>query len=107
MLAQAVPQFASTFMHISLHTQVPPLALAAVGIYGVMSYTVTQRTREMGIRLALGAQRASMIRLVISQAARLAAMEVGASLVGALALSRAVASLLYDMSAIDPLTYGT
>lgn len=81
------------------------LALAAVGIYGVMSDTVTQRTRELGIRLALGAQRSSVVGLVVGHAARLAGAGIGLGLVASLALTRTIGSMLYGVSGSDPLTY--
>src|SRR5439155_16952689 len=82
------------------------VALALLGIYGVMSYSVSQRTREIGIRMALGAARSGVLRLVVAQGARLAALGVAIGIAGAVALSRVLRSLLFGVSATDPLTYG-
>ena len=78
------------------------LVLASVGLYGVMALTVTQRTRELGIRMALGAERTSIFRLVLGQGMSLMAVGVGVGLIGAIALGRALVSLLYNVATLDP-----
>jgi predicted permease len=81
------------------------LLLAAMGIYGVISYLVAQRTREMGIRLALGAQRRDLLKLVLGQGLTLTMIGVAAGLALALALTRFLSSLLFGVSANDPITF--
>jgi putative ABC transport system permease protein len=81
------------------------LLLAAMGIYGVISYLVAQRTREMGIRLALGAQRRDLLKLVLVQGLTLTMIGVGAGLALSLALTRFLTSMLFGVSAVDPITF--
>jgi putative ABC transport system permease protein len=92
---------------VSLMTVFASLALviAAIGIYGVMAYSVAQRTQEIGIRMALGAAREDVLRMVVGQAVRLTVLGVGIGLAGAYAVTRLMASMLVGVSASDPPTF--
>jgi predicted permease len=81
------------------------MLLAITGMYGVISYAVAQRTRELGVRMALGASRRQVIVLVVGQGARLALLGVALGLAGALALTRVLSALLYGVKATDALTF--
>ena len=81
------------------------LALAAVGTYGVMSYTVAERTHEMGIRMALGAKAGSVVKLVLVQGLKVAALGLALGLAGALVLTKLMSSILYGVSNTDVMTF--
>ena len=81
------------------------LVLASIGVYGVLSYAVSQRTQEIGVRMALGASRQNVFALIVSQGAKLAGIGILCGVIGAAAVTRVVASLLYNVSATDPLSF--
>jgi putative ABC transport system permease protein len=82
------------------------IVLAAIGLYGVMSYTVSQRTHEIGLRMALGAQKTDVVRLVVSQGMALTVIGVAAGIIGSVLLTRFMVGLLFGVSARDPITFG-
>ncbi len=83
------------------------LLLASIGLYGLISYSVSQRTREIGIRVALGAQERDVLRLVMGQGAKLTALGVAIGIAAALGLTQLMGSVLYGVKASDPLTFGS
>jgi putative ABC transport system permease protein len=100
--AQARPRFLTLLL--TMFSGVA-LVLAAVGIYGVISYSVAQRTGEFGIRMAMGASSFDVLRMVLGQGLLLGVIGVAIGAAGALALTRKIQSLLFGVSAVDPLTF--
>jgi putative ABC transport system permease protein len=99
----AGPRFNALLLSIFAATA---LLLTAIGIYGVMAYSVAQRTNEIGIRMALGAAKSSIFRLIVGQAMTLVAISVVVGVVGAFAATRLLNSLLFGVGAADPVTFG-
>jgi putative ABC transport system permease protein len=81
------------------------LALAAIGLYGVVAFSVTRRTQEIGIRMSIGAQRSDVLRLILGEGARMAALGVVIGIAASMAITRLMSSLLFGISATDPVTF--
>lgn len=92
------------FMILLLSFAILALLLASIGIYGVLSYLVSRQTHEIGIRLALGAQANDVLRLILGEGMRMAALGVAIGLAGALALTRLMSGFLYGVTPSDPVT---
>jgi putative ABC transport system permease protein len=98
----AAPRFNTTLLTIFASVA---LVLTIVGLYGVMSYSVAQRTNEIGIRMALGAQTRDVLSLIVKQGFKLVLLGLAIGLAGAFALMRLIASLLFGVTTKDPLTF--
>ena len=98
----STPRFNTTLLSIFAAVA---LVLTVVGLYGVMSYAVAQRTNEIGIRLALGAQTRDVLSLIIGQGLRLVLVGLAIGLLGAFALMRVISGLLFGVTAKDPMTF--
>jgi putative ABC transport system permease protein len=92
-------------MFLMTNFSIVALILAAIGIYGVIAYSVAQRTQEIGIRIALGAQQRDVLKLIVGKSMIQTLIGVAIGLVAAVALTRVMASLLYGVSALDPVTF--
>jgi putative ABC transport system permease protein len=104
LLALSVGQRRLSMLLLTLFSGIA-LVLASIGIYGVMSYSVSQRSRELGVRIALGAGRGDVLRLVLKQGMSLALLGIGIGIWAAFLLTRLIRSQLYQVGAGDPLTF--
>jgi putative ABC transport system permease protein len=105
LVAKSVSQRRFNFLLLALFASIA-MILAAVGIYGVMSYSVEQRTHEIGVRMALGAQSADVQRLLLRRGMKLVAIGMVIGLAAASAMTRLISTLLFGVSATDPITFG-
>src|SRR5262249_7503659 len=103
-LAGSISQYRFYLMLLAFFASIA-LALAAIGLYGVISHTVRQRTHEIGVRMAFGAQAGDVLRLIVKHWMKLASIGALIGLAVALALTRLMKGLLFDVSATDPLTF--
>jgi len=106
LLAEAIAKRRFVMLLIAIFAALA-LILAAIGIYGAMAYSVAQRTQEIGVRMALGAQARDVLRLVVGQGLRLVLIGVGIGLIAAFGLTRLMATLLFGVEASDPLTFAS
>ena len=103
-MAGSIANFRAT-IHVFISFAAAAILLAAIGIYGLVSYWVTQRTYEIGLRVAIGATRNRIISMILAQGLRVALYGIVAGVIVALAATRFLASLLYGVGATDPLTF--
>jgi putative ABC transport system permease protein len=104
LLLQSISQLRFYMLLLSIFAGIA-LVIALVGIYGLLAYSITQRKREIGVRLALGAQQNHIVKMVLAQGMKVALIGIVAGLVAAIALTRLMSSMLYGVSSTDPLTY--
>jgi ABC-type antimicrobial peptide transport system permease subunit len=98
----SVPRFRSFLMSV---LAVTALLLSAIGIYGVVAYSVSRRTQEIGLRIALGATRSRVVRTIVNQGSALAAIGVGLGIAGAAGLTRFLEKMLFGVTSLDPVTF--